>query len=188
MMMASHDLAIEVLLPKTKTLWPTEMARFAGTQLSRDVARSPNHSLPTADYPVDISSSVALDLSGRDILARADHVLHQLLCVGVGGKLLRDLSSAVHDDDAVCDRKRVGHDMGDKDHRHTAAFEYADELQHLVLLGHPEIVGRLVHDHEPRVPIDRARDRHRLALPARQLLDRLSQGGNANVQRVERLP
>src|SRR5580704_19168558 len=74
---------------------------------------------------------VALDLSGRNILARADHVLHQLLCVGVGGKLLRDLSSAVHDDDAVCDRKRVGHDMGDKDHRHTAAFEHADELQHL---------------------------------------------------------
>lgn len=78
--------------------------------------------------------------------------------------------------------------MGDEDHRHAPAFKHADELQHLVLLGHAQIVGRFDHDHEPGVPIDRACNRHCLTLAARELLDRLGQGRNANVQGVERLP
>ncbi len=47
----------------------------------------------------------------------------------------------------------------------------ADEVLHLAALGNAQRGGRLVHDHEARIPVERAGDRHRLALPAGQPLD-----------------
>ena len=50
-----------------------------------------------------------IDASGYRVLARPHHILHQLLGVGAGGDLLGDLSAAVHDNNAVGDRKREGY-------------------------------------------------------------------------------
>ena len=122
--------------------------------------------------------------SRRRILPRADHILHQLLGVRLGGHLLGDLSSAVHDDDPVGDGEGVGQDVGDEDNRRASIPQSPDELQHLVLFRNAEVVGRLVHDHELGVPVDGAGDRHRLALPAGQILDRVGEGRKADLQGV----
>ena len=48
-----------------------------------------------------------------------------------------------------------------------------DQLAHLALLGHAERRGRLVHDQDLGLPVDRAADRDRLALAARERAHRL---------------
>jgi hypothetical protein len=47
-----------------------------------------------------------------------------------------------------------------------AAMQLANEVQHLAALGDTQCSGGLVHDHEARVPVQRAGDRHRLPLTA----------------------
>jgi hypothetical protein len=44
-------------------------------------------------------------------------------------------------------------------------LQLADQIQHLALLDHAQVVGRLVHDHQLGFPVDRARDGDGLALP-----------------------
>ena len=100
--------------------------------------------------------------------------------------LLGDLAAAVHDDDAVADGEDVGQGVGDEDHRHALVAQLADQLEHLLLLGDAEVVGRLVHDHQLRVPVDGAGDGDRLALAAGEALDRLGERGEVDLERVER--
>ena len=82
--------------------------------------------------------------------------------------------------------KTSGQRVGDQDHRHALVAQLADELEHLLLLGDAEVVGRLVHDHQLGVPVDGAGDGDRLALAAGEALDRLGQGGEVDVELVER--
>ena len=49
-----------------------------------------------------------------------------------------------------------------------AAAQAADQLQHLPRLGHGQRRGRLVHDDEPGLELERPGDRHGLALAARE--------------------
>ena len=54
------------------------------------------------------------------------------------------------------------------DDREALLGEPPHELEHLARLGDAERRGRLVEDHEPRVPHHGAADRDGLALPARE--------------------
>src|SRR6185312_549860 len=119
------------------------------------------------------------------VVERADHVLHELAGMGVGGALFGDLAATMHNDDAVGDGEHVRHHVGDEDDGRTLFLELADELEHLLLLGDAEIVGRLVHNHQLGLPVDGARDGDRLPLPAREALDRLGEARKDDVERLE---
>src|SRR6266536_4611056 len=75
------------------------------------------------------------------------------------------------------DPVRHGEDLGqvvaDHDDRQALAADLADQLEHHRRLAHAERRRRLVHDHDARAPRDRARDRDRLPLAAREVGDRL---------------
>ena len=57
------------------------------------------------------------------------------------------------------------------------ALQVADVVQHLGDLAHRDRRRRLVHQHELGVGEHGARDRHRLALAARHLLDEVARPG-----------
>ena len=42
--------------------------------------------------------------------------------------------------------------------------KFANQIEHLALLDDAKVVRRFVHDHEPRLPVNRPRNCHRLAL------------------------
>ena len=58
---------------------------------------------------------------------------------------------------------------------------------HLALLGHAERGGRLVHDDQPRVPENRAPDRHRLTLAAGERRHRRVEPRDVEIERRHRL-
>ena len=88
------------------------------------------------------------------------------------GGPIGDLAAALEHDDARRHVDDFRHVVADEDHRRAAAMELADEVQHLAALGDAQRGGRLVHDHEARIPVERAGDRHGLPLAAGQPLDR----------------
>ena len=88
-----------------------------------------------------------------------------------GGGTIGDLAAALEHDDARRHVDDLGHVVADQDHRRAAAMQLANEVQHLAALGDTERGGGLVHDHEARVPMERAGDRHGLPLSAGQPLD-----------------
>jgi predicted PurR-regulated permease PerM len=90
-------------------------------------------------------------LLAPDAIARISGVLHQL--------------PEVQDRDPVGHLEDVIHVVGHDDHRMTPVDQLADQLEHHRGLGDAERSGRLVHDHQLRVPQDRLRDRHGLSLP-----------------------
>ena len=65
-------------------------------------------------------------------------------------------------------------------------FKYqrsAAECALAIHVGKERMRGRgLIHDHQLRLPVDGARNGHRLALAARQALDRLRQGRKLDVE------
>ena len=87
------------------------------------------------------------------------------------GGAIGDLAAALEHDDARRHVDDFRHVVADQDHRRAAAMQLADEVEHLAALGDTQRGGGLVHDHEPRVPVERPGDRHRLSLPAGQPLD-----------------
>src|SRR5208337_2791618 len=66
-------------------------------------------------------------------------------------------------------------------------LEGAHQVQHLFLLRDAEGRRRLVHDEDLRVPVDRARDRHRLALAAGKGADGAPERGDVDIQPIEDL-
>ena len=62
-----------------------------------------------------------------------------------------------------------------------------DQLEHHLRLAHAERGGRLVHDHDPAPPGDRTRDRDRLALPAREVVHRLLDGRDPDLESPDRV-
>ena len=60
--------------------------------------------------------------------------------------------------------------VADEEDADALGLELLDQLADLGGLGRPERGGRLVHDQDARVEMDRARDRDRLALAARERL------------------
>ena len=77
-----------------------------------------------------------------------------------------------HDADPVRQVEHVVDVVADQEDADALGLQLADELADLRGLGRPERRGRLVHDQDPGVEVDRAGDRHRLALAAGQRLDR----------------
>ena len=55
-----------------------------------------------------------------------------------------------------------------------------------MLFGNAEIVGRLIHDHQLGIPIDGTRNGNRLTLTAREILDRLLEVREMDLERLQR--
>ena len=94
------------------------------------------------------------------------------LRVGFRPPAFGDLPAAPEHDDPVRHFENVVHVVANKDHRPSAFGEAADELKNLSRLRDRERRRRLVHDDEPRIEVERARDRYRLTLSARKASDR----------------
>ena len=81
--------------------------------------------------------------------------------------------------------------MGDDHHRQAAIAQALCQVEHLPCLIYAERGGRLVHDHQLRVPHHGLRDGHRLPLAAGQRCDRLAdrshRGDPQGRQRLGRL-
>ena len=92
-------------------------------------------------------------------------------------RLVSPLLAAAHDDDAVANREDVGHAVRDQHHGDALLLQPMDQAQHLLDLADRDRGGRLVHHHELGVGEPRARDRDRLALAARHLLDEIVRAG-----------
>ena len=88
----------------------------------------------------------------------------------------------------VADLEDVVQVVRDQDDREPLLGEPLDEREHLLGLRDAERGGRLVEDHEPRVPHHGARDRDRLALTARERRDRLAdRADRRHRERLQRL-
>ena len=109
------------------------------------------------------------DLVGQ--LAHDDHredlVLGHLVLVHGADELALE-----HDADPVGQVEHVVDVVADQEDPDALGLELGDEVADLGGLGRPERRGRLVHDQDPGVEVDGPRDRDRLALAARQRLDR----------------
>ena len=88
--------------------------------------------------------------------------------------LVGDLATAPHHDDPVGDREDVGHAVADENDRDAAVAQLADQVQHLRHLAHRDGRRRLVHQHDLGLREHGARDRDRLPLAARHLLDEVA--------------
>ncbi len=75
--------------------------------------------------------------------------------------------------DAIADVEDVVHAVADEDDADAVILEAADEIENLANLLDGESGGRLVHDNQARIESGGAGDGDRLALSARQFLDRL---------------
>ena len=83
-----------------------------------------------------------------------------------------DDPAVVHDADPVGQVVDVVDVVADQEDPDPLVLELADEVPDLGGLGRAERRGRLVHDQDLGVEVDRPGDRHRLALAAGQRLDR----------------
>src|SRR5216684_1525434 len=120
----------------------------------------------------DVVSRLGIDLElGLRMTADAKQTLLQ---VAVGGKA-RGFDEAIdaaidHDCDGLRDRRRHPDILLDDEHRNVTVL--AQARQHLLDLSNDdgrEPFGRLVHDQEPRIGHQRARDRQHLLLAAGEL-------------------
>ena len=102
---------------------------------------------------------------------------------GLVDRLVGPLLAAAHDDHAVADREHVGHAVRDQHDGDALLFQPVDQAEHLLDLAYRDRGGRLVHHHQPRVGQPRPRDRNRLALAARHLLDEIVAGASPSAVR-----
>ena len=94
--------------------------------------------------------------------------LDDLLLVRVGAPVLADVAAQAQHGDAVGDREDVAEIVRDEDDREPLLREPLDELEHLMGLRDAERRGRLVEDHELRVPHHGLGDRDGLPLATRE--------------------
>ena len=83
-------------------------------------------------------------------------------------------SPVQHHADPIGEVEHVVDVVADEEDPDPLRLQLGDELVHLAGLGRTERGGRLVHDQDAGVEVDGPGDGHRLALPARQRLDRRS--------------
>ena len=83
------------------------------------------------------------------------------------------------------DREHVGQAVADQDDGDALAPQLADQVEHMLDLAHRECRGRLVHDHELGVEGQRAGDRDRLLLAARELADLVADRGDARAEPLD---
>src|SRR3989344_701328 len=118
-------------------------------------------------------------VGGRHSARHHSHgVAHaDLLGVDHGGALAQ-----AGDVDAVGNLEHMGHVVADEDDGQALVAHAADQLQHHVALLHAEGGSGLVHDDHMARKRCRARHSHALALAARERLDRLRHGADADLQ------
>jgi hypothetical protein len=85
----------------------------------------------------------------------------------------------------VGDLENLDQVVRDEYDRAAAVGETAREIEHLAGLGHGECCGRLVHDDETRIEVERASDRDSLALAAGKAADRRIGVGDMGVQLLQ---
>ena len=93
-----------------------------------------------------------------------------------GGHVNR--AAAKHHGDPVRDLQDLREVVADIDDADAVSGEVAGVINHPLALHDGERRGRLVQQHHLRLPVDRARDGDRLALPAGEARDRARLGGN----------
>ena len=81
--------------------------------------------------------------------------------------------AVLHDADAVGEIEDIMDVVADQEDADAVGLELLDQFADLRGFLRPERRRRLVHDQDAGVEVDGARDRHRLALAARQLAHRL---------------
>src|SRR2546421_12814022 len=108
--------------------------------------------------------------------ASCRHVLHDALPVEIRGFVLHCHASEVEDRDVVRDLEDVVQVVRDDHHGEALVAQPPDEVEHHPGLDDAQRGGRLVHDHQLRVPHHRLGDGDRLALPSGQRCDRLADG------------
>ena len=101
-----------------------------------------------------------------------------LLLVGLAALELGDVLAEAQHGDRVGDLEDVVQVVGDQDHGEALLAEALDEVQHLPRLRDAERRGRLVEDHDPRVPHHRLGDGDGLALAAGEPGDGLAHGAD----------
>ena len=139
------------------------------------------HTVPTAAASAGLQPDVTRAAGGDQL----DH----LGVVDVLGAHLRGHLAQEQAGDRVRHLEDVVHVVRDQHDAEAVLREPADQVEHLLGLGHAEGGGRLVEDHELGVPQHGAGDRHGLALTAREAGDVLAQRPQrAHAERLQRLP
>ncbi len=119
--------------------------------------------------------------------ARGDR-LDDLLLRGRRALVDTDVAAEAEDGDPGRGLEDVVQVVRDEDDGEPLLGQAPDELEHLLGLRDAERRGRLVEDHELRVPHHRARNGDRLALPTREGRDRLTDGlDRGDAKALERL-
>src|SRR5471032_802281 len=97
-----------------------------------------------------------------------NHRLHLRHARLLGIDVVGDDFAKAHDDDPVDDLEDVVDVMGDENAGMAGIAGVAHEAQHALRFGDAKVVGRLVQNDEVAVEMHCPRDRHRLAVAARQ--------------------
>ena len=155
--------------------------RPSGSTCSRG-SRSGGGHAGTASPPCSSSAAGA----GRGAGTAGDGADH-LLAGGLGADEVARVASQEQHDDAVGHLEDVGQVVADHHHAEAAFLEPEDQVEHLSGLGHAQGRGGLVEHHQLRVAEQRARDRHDLALPARERRDLGVHVRDARRQRADQL-
>ena len=90
--------------------------------------------------------------------------------------------AVLHHRDPVGEVEHVMDVVADEENADALRLELLDELADLRRLGRPERRGRLVHDQDAGVEMDRARDRDRLALAAGERGHRLLEAAEVGIE------
>ena len=106
-------------------------------------------------------------------LGTARHLADELLAGDVALRVVADHAAAVEEHEVVADRVGVMRVVRDEDHADAALGRLHDVAKHDARLLDAERRRRLVEDQHAGAEVDRARDRDRLPLAARQRADRL---------------
>ncbi len=107
---------------------------------------------------------------------------NDFLVIGLGRQPFGHLAAPAEDDHAVGNLEDIGYVVADQDHGAAATGEPAGELQHLARFDDGKRRGRLVHDDEPGIQIERPADGDGLALTARQAADGRFRIGNMGIE------
>ena len=157
--------------------------RAAGPAPARPApcARAPRPAPRARRSEAQCSASTSSRRELRRRLAEDDHP-EDLVGRDVGLVDRADEPAVVHDADPVGQVEDVVDVVADEEDPDALALQLPDQVPDLRRLGRPERRGGLVHDQDLGVEMDRARDRHRLALAAGEGLDRDREALEVRVQ------
>src|SRR4051812_30859155 len=151
---------------------PTAITRWGSSATSATLTSEVPRSIPRymASSPGPIRAPVGL-ARGLRLPAEDDHAQNILL------RHVRDPDGAdqlavLHHDQPIAHVEHVAHLVADQEDADALALEPGDDLLDHPGLAGAERGGRLVHDQDLGLEVQRARDRDGLALAARQRADR----------------